>query len=57
MAKAKRLLGFVPKYNVFDSIKNIKAWIDAGGLLESTEKRVFGGGLNDSKNDNLRNLQ
>lgn len=32
MSKAKRLLGFEPRYQVEDSIRNIKAWVDAGGL-------------------------
>jgi UDP-glucose 4-epimerase len=32
MRKAKRLLGFEPIYSLADSIKNIKEWVDAGGL-------------------------
>jgi len=34
MAKAKKLLGFEPKYTLEDSIRNIKEWVGAGGLLE-----------------------
>ena len=32
MEKAKRLLDFAPRYNIEDSVRNIKAWADAGGL-------------------------
>lgn len=45
MEKAKSLIGFVPRYDVFDSLKYIKQWIDAGGLDENVEARVFGSGL------------
>ena len=34
MSKAKRLLDFAPRYSLEDSIRSIKAWVDAGGLLE-----------------------
>lgn len=34
MSKAKRLLGFEPQYTLEDSIRSIKAWVDAGGLTE-----------------------
>jgi nucleoside-diphosphate-sugar epimerase len=45
MEKAKKVLGFAPRYGVFDSLKSIKEWIDAGGLEEDVEERTFGGGL------------
>ncbi len=45
MEKAKKILGFVPRYDVLDSLKYIKEWIDAGGLEENAEDRAFGGGL------------
>lgn len=45
MEKAKRLLCFVPKFDVLESLKYIKAWIDSGGLSENVEKRLFGSGL------------
>lgn len=32
MSKAKRLMGFEPRYTLADSIKSIKDWIDSGGL-------------------------
>jgi len=35
MSKAKALIGFEPKYNLFESIRSIKEWIDAGGLSEA----------------------
>ena len=34
MSKAKKLIGFEPKYTLADSIKSIKDWIDADGLRE-----------------------
>ncbi|MBN1918895.1 MAG: NAD(P)-dependent oxidoreductase [Verrucomicrobia bacterium] len=32
MAKAKRLLGFEPKYSLADAVASIKQWVDQGGL-------------------------
>jgi nucleoside-diphosphate-sugar epimerase len=32
--KAKKLIGFEPKYALADSVKSIKAWVDSGGLEE-----------------------
>ena len=34
MSKAKRLLGFEPRYSMRETILSIKAWVDAGGLEE-----------------------
>ena len=34
MSKAKRLLGFEPRYTLEDSVKSIKNWVDSGGLEE-----------------------
>ena len=34
MSKAERLIGYKPLYSVEDSIRNIKDWIDEGGLKE-----------------------
>jgi len=46
MEKAKRLLGFEPRYTLADSIRSIKEWIDAGGLAEGTAGReTFGAGV------------
>ena len=39
MQKAKNLMRFEPKYTLADSIKSIKDWIDAGGLVEKKGKR------------------
>ncbi|MBI4553189.1 MAG: NAD(P)-dependent oxidoreductase [Candidatus Latescibacteria bacterium] len=46
MSKAKRLIDFEPRYNLSDSIKSIKDWIDAGGLTEaeSASDRTYGAG-------------
>jgi nucleoside-diphosphate-sugar epimerase len=51
MAKAKRLLGFEPQYDMADSIASIKAWVDAGGLQEATRAsdRQFGSGVGTSQ--------
>jgi nucleoside-diphosphate-sugar epimerase len=38
MGKAKRLLGFEPKYTLQDAIRRIKEWVDAGGLEASAAK-------------------
>ena len=38
MSKAKKLVGFEPKYTLEDAIKSIKDWIDAGGLTEGKKK-------------------
>jgi UDP-glucose 4-epimerase len=48
MSKAKKLLGFEPKYTLEDSIRNIKAWVDAGGLLEeqAAANSTFTSGVN-----------
>ena len=47
MSKAKRLLGFEPTYSLADSIKNIKDWIDAGGLKgkQTASHETFGSGV------------
>ena len=46
MSKAKRLLGFVPRYSLADSLRSIKDWIDAGGLTETaTRRETFGSGV------------
>jgi len=46
MEKAKRVIGFEPRYTMADSIGSIKDWIDAGGLDESaTGNEKFGSGL------------
>jgi nucleoside-diphosphate-sugar epimerase len=34
MSKAKRVLGFVPEYDIEDSLRALKQWADAGGLEE-----------------------
>ncbi len=38
MSKASELLGFIPQYSLEDSIRNIKAWVDAGGLAKESPK-------------------
>jgi nucleoside-diphosphate-sugar epimerase len=51
MSKAKRLLGFEPRYTLDDSIRSIKEWVDAGGLEEEETPetdRAYGGGVRDS---------
>ena len=47
MSKAERLLDFVPQYTLADSVKAIKDWIDAGGLVEeaSAQDNAFGAGV------------
>ena len=37
MEKAKKLLGFEPKYDLAASIKSIKDWVDAGGLQKEAK--------------------
>ncbi|MDO8303441.1 MAG: NAD(P)-dependent oxidoreductase [Sedimentisphaerales bacterium] len=38
MEKAKRLLGYEPKYTLADAVRSIRQWVDAGGLEESATK-------------------
>lgn len=47
MSKAKRLMDFEPRYTLADSIKSIKNWIDAGGLIGETSvlDRTFCAGI------------
>jgi nucleoside-diphosphate-sugar epimerase len=49
MEKAKRLLGFEPKYDLAASIQSIKDWIDAGGLEKAppraADDKSFGPGM------------
>jgi len=46
MSKAKKLLGYEPKYSLADAIQSIKDWIDVGGLDEEKEEdRQFGTGV------------
>ena len=46
MSKAKRLLGFAPRYSLADSVRSIKDWIDGGGLTEAAAGReTFGSGM------------
>jgi UDP-glucuronate 4-epimerase len=50
MAKAKQLLGFVPRYGLLQSIKSIKDWIDTKGLESepiAPEDRAFASGVVD----------
>jgi UDP-glucuronate 4-epimerase len=50
MAKAEKLMGFVPQYTMADSIRAIKDWIDAGGLMAAERpKESFGGGVSTAK--------
>ena len=42
MEKAKKLLGFEPQFTLEDSLRDIKAWIDEGGL--EAEERLAGDG-------------
>lgn len=47
MSKAKKLVNFEPRYTLADSIRNIKGWIDSGGLEEdSKDKTSYGAGVN-----------
>ena len=50
MSKAKKLLGFEPEYTLADSIRSIKAWVDAGGLAREKNERdaAFVGGVDNS---------
>jgi nucleoside-diphosphate-sugar epimerase len=50
MSKAKRLLGFEPQYDLEDSLRAIREWVDAGGLVDghSEGDRLYGGGLGTS---------
>ena len=45
--KAKKLLGFEPIYTLADAVKNIKEWIDKGGLVEkkSARDKSYGAGV------------
>jgi len=48
MSKARQLLAYEPWYGVLDSLKNIKAWIDAGGLEKepgAPEDQAYGSGV------------
>ena len=48
MTKARELLGFEPRYTVFDSVRNIKDWVDSQGLVnepEAPEDTAFGAGV------------
>jgi nucleoside-diphosphate-sugar epimerase len=46
MSKAKELLDFEPEYTLKDSLRNIKEWIDSGGLEETeAEDKAFGEGV------------
>ena len=51
MSKAKALMEFEPIYTVADSIKSIKDWIDAGGLVEgrAVSDKSYGSGVGDSE--------
>jgi nucleoside-diphosphate-sugar epimerase len=52
MGKAKRMLGFEPKYTLADSIRSIKDWIDAGGLEETeATDRGFVSGVEKKEGD------
>jgi len=48
MRKARRLLGFKPRYTVLDSMRSIMDWIDAGGLKTegaTLQDRAYGSGV------------
>lgn len=47
MEKARKLMGFEPKYAMKDSIRYIKEWIDADGLSEETSSmdKAYGAGV------------
>ena len=46
MSKAKELLGFEPKYSLEDAVRNIKDWVDAGGLdRDEASERDYGAGV------------
>ena len=47
MSKAKRLLGFEPRYSLADSLRSIKQWVDDGGLSENpmAKPEPFGAGV------------
>jgi UDP-glucose 4-epimerase len=49
MSKAKERLDFEPKYTLADSIRNIKEWVDAGGLDEERleSDKAYGSGVGD----------
>ena len=51
MEKAKKLIGFEPKYSMKDSIAYIKEWIDAGGLTEEgrSADQSYGSGVSSPK--------
>ena len=47
MEKAKKLLGFEPKYTLEDAVRSIKEWIDGGGLeAERVTDFKYGDGVN-----------
>jgi len=45
-------MGFEPIYSVADSIRSIKDWIDAGGLVEdrAASDASYGSGVEGSEN-------
>jgi len=46
MSKAKRLLGFEPRYTLADSVASIVEWVRSGGLTETqAETKRFGSGV------------
>ena len=48
MSKARKLLEFIPQYNLEDSIRSIVDWVAAGGLEEeeaSTKDKTYGDGV------------
>jgi len=47
MSKARKLLGFEPKYTLADSIQSIKDWVDAGGLERerAADDSAYGAGV------------
>ena len=49
MEKASKMIDFKPKYTVKDSISNIKAWIDGGGLKEKRRDDKYTNGVDSSK--------
>jgi len=51
MEKAKKLIGFEPRYSMKDSIAYIKEWIDAGGLREDkpAADESYGNGVDSPK--------
>lgn len=45
MSKAKKFLGFAPRYDVLDSLKYIISWIEAGGLREAADSNDVDSGV------------